>query len=133
MDVMPHPTTVGKYRLLHEIGKGSMGRVYLGHDALIERDVAVKIALPERLACPRTGEDYERLFFREARTAGRLTHEDIAAVFDAGIDHGLPYIVLEYVAGGRDPRRFLCARQAIADRGGHQGHTQVRHGARLRP
>jgi serine/threonine protein kinase len=52
MDVMPHPTTVGKYRLLHEIGKGSMGRVYLGHDALIERDVAVKIALPERLACP---------------------------------------------------------------------------------
>ncbi len=101
MDVMPHPTTVGKYRLLHEIGKGSMGRVYLGHDALIERDVAVKIALSERLACPRTGEHYERLFFREARTAGRLMHQDIAAVFDAGIDHGLPYIVLEYVAGGR--------------------------------
>ncbi len=101
MEAMPSPTTVGKYRLLREIGKGSTGRVFLGHDVLIERDVAVKIALAERLACPRTRGDYETLFFREARTAGMLMHEGIAAVFDAGIDHGLPYIVLEYIAGGR--------------------------------
>ncbi len=101
MQGMPPPATVGKYRLLREIGKGSMGRIYLGHDVLIERDVAVKIALAERLACPRTKEHYEKLFFREARIAGMLMHQGIAVVLDAGIDHGLPYIVLEYIADAR--------------------------------
>jgi serine/threonine protein kinase len=116
---MPRPTTVGKYHLIHEIGKGSMGRVYHGRDSLIQREVAVKIAHLERLACPRTGDHYERLFFREARTAGLLMHQDIAAVFDAGIDQGLPYIVLEYVAGGRTladfctPDRLLPVAEAI--------------------
>jgi serine/threonine protein kinase len=94
----------GRYRLERPLGHGGMGTVYLAHDLELDRPVAVKL-LAERLA----GDDaFRRRFLREARVAARLSHPNVVAVYDAGeTEEGLPYIVMEYVAGatleGRGP------------------------------
>ena len=72
-----------------------MGVVYKAHDALMERDVAIKVMSDLMLAVP----EIRQRFFREARTAGRLSHENITVVYDVGEDEGRPYIVMEYLTG----------------------------------
>ncbi|MGE0384562.1 MAG: serine/threonine-protein kinase [Gammaproteobacteria bacterium] len=93
--------TLGKYQVIKEIGRGSMGTVYLGHDPFIDRPVAIKVAPqlpPELNADP---DMYRRIFFNEAHTAGLLKHPNITAIFDAGSEGSTYYIVMEYVHGGR--------------------------------
>ena len=70
-------TTLGKYDVVREIGRGSMGVVYLGHDPFTGRDVAIKVALPESLQDKRGGARYRKLFFNEAKVAGKLRHPNI--------------------------------------------------------
>ncbi|ROR29064.1 serine/threonine-protein kinase [Inmirania thermothiophila] len=96
-----HPRRLGKYEILRPIARGSMGLVYLGHDSFLERQVAVKVAHREILRDPDRGRVYQRMFFNEAQTAGRLSHPNILAVYDAGIEDETLYIVMEYVEGGR--------------------------------
>lgn len=89
---------VGPYRLLHEIGRGGMGSVWLAEraDGIYERQVALK--LPRLVRGPRLA---ERMAL-ERRIGARLEHPNIARLYDAGIDAiGRPYLVLEYVAGER--------------------------------
>ena len=91
--------SLGRYRLEREIGRGSMGAVYLGHDPQIGRAVAIKtMALSREFAGSELVEARER-FFREAEMAGRLRHPDIVAIFDASEDQGLAFIAMEYVDG----------------------------------
>ena len=71
------PTRLGKYEVLHEVGRGSMGTVYLGHDPYIDRQVAIKVAHAEQLSDEESGDRYKKMFFNEAHTAGRLTHPNI--------------------------------------------------------
>ena len=78
-------TTLGKYDVFHEIGRGSMGVVYLGHDPFSGRDVAIKVAIPESLQDQSGGARYRKLFFNEAKVAGKLRHANIVAVYDAGV------------------------------------------------
>lgn len=92
---------LGKYEVVEEISRGSMGIVYLGHDPFVDRPVALKVALSEELADEESGERYRRMFFNEAHTAGRLTHPNIVGIYDAGVDEDTCYIVMEYVPGGR--------------------------------
>lgn len=95
----PDRTTLGRYRLERELGRGSMGTVYLGHDPQIGRAVAIKtMALSREFEGHELAEARAR-FFREAEMAGRLRHPDIVAIFDAGEEGGLAFIAMEYVTG----------------------------------
>lgn len=93
--------TLGKFDVIREIGRGAMGTVYLGHDPFAERDVAIKVAHAEHLNDPRQGARYRKMFFNEAKVAGRLQHPNIVEVFDAGVSGEVCFIVMEYVPGGR--------------------------------
>jgi serine/threonine-protein kinase len=94
-----HPATLGRYRIEAQIGRGSMGAVYLGHDPQIGRQVAIKtLALSREFSGDKLTEARER-FFREAETAGRLQHPDIVTIFDAGEAHELAYIAMEFIRG----------------------------------
>ena len=91
--------TLGRYELERELGKGAMGTVYLGRDPNINRVVAIKaIPLAEEFEEDDLQEARAR-FFREAEMAGRLNHPAIVTVYDAGEDHGLAYIAMEYLRG----------------------------------
>lgn len=94
------PSKLGKYEVLEEISRGSMGTVYLGHDPYIDRSVAIKVAHAEQLKDEESGSQYRKMFFNEAHTAGLLTHPNIIGIYDAGVDGESCYIVMEYVEGG---------------------------------
>ncbi|MGQ0658377.1 MAG: protein kinase domain-containing protein [Chromatiales bacterium] len=91
---------VGKYAIIREINRGSMGTVYLGHDPFADRRVAIKIAHVEQLKDEESGAQFRKMFFNEAHTAGLLTHPNIVSIHDAGVDGQHCYIVMEYVEGG---------------------------------
>jgi eukaryotic-like serine/threonine-protein kinase len=90
---------LGRYQLEKELGKGAMGVVYLGKDPKIGRVVAIKtLALSEEFEGDELIDARER-FFREAETAGRLQHQNIVTIFDAGEEHDLAYIAMEFLKG----------------------------------
>jgi len=92
-------STLGRYRIERELGRGAMGAVYLGLDPQIGRQVAIKtMALGREFAGTELVEARTR-FFREAEMAGRLQHPDIVTIFDAGEEDGLAYIAMEFVKG----------------------------------
>jgi serine/threonine-protein kinase len=128
------PENLGRYEVLRELGRGAMGVVYLGRDPRINRPVAIKaIPLADEFDVDYLEEARER-FFREAETAGRLTHPNIVTIFDVGEDGELAYIAMEYLQGRHlsdhaEPERLLnvpvalelCARTAEAL---HYAHGQ---------
>ncbi len=90
---------LGRYQVEKELGKGAMGVVYLGKDPKIGRVVAIKtMALSQEFAGEDLVDARER-FFREAETAGRLQHQNIVTIFDAGEEHDLAYIAMEFLKG----------------------------------
>jgi eukaryotic-like serine/threonine-protein kinase len=100
------PTSLGKFQVVSEIARSGMGIVYRGYDPLIDRPVALKVALADALNDPESGPRYRKMFFNEARTAGQLRHPNILEVFDAGVDGDTCYIVMEYINGGQTLRQF---------------------------
>ena len=91
--------TLGKYELVREIGRGSMGTVYFARDPFSLREVAVKIADVDPKSNLRIARRRRKLFFTEAKAAGKLRHPNIIATIDAGIEDSLRYIAMEYVPG----------------------------------
>ena len=90
---------LGRYQLEKELGKGAMGVVYLGKDPKIGRVVAIKtMALGQEFSGDELVDARQR-FFREAETAGRLQHQNIVTIFDAGEEHDLAYIAMEFLKG----------------------------------
>ncbi len=90
---------LGRYQVEKELGKGAMGVVYQGRDPKIQRVVAIKtMALSQEFEADELAEVKER-FFREAETAGRLSHPNIVTIFDAGEEHDLCYIAMELLKG----------------------------------
>jgi len=90
---------LGRYQVEKEIGKGAMGVVYLGRDPKINRVVAIKtMALSEEFEADELDEVKAR-FFREAETAGRLSHPNIVTIYDAGEEQDLAYIAMEFLTG----------------------------------
>ncbi|MEV8636969.1 serine/threonine-protein kinase [Streptosporangium sp. NPDC051023] len=110
----PHSERVvaGRYRLLRELGRGGMGVVWEGYDTLLDRPVAVKeVLLPPNLA-PAEHERQLARTSREARTAARLNHHNIVAVYDVAEQDGRPWIIMELVrARGLDEVGLLPVRQ----------------------
>jgi len=97
---------LGRYQVEKELGKGAMGVVYLGRDPKIGRVVAIKtLALSQEFEADELAEVKER-FFREAETAGRLSHPNIVTIYDAGEEHDLCYIAMELLKG-RDLVPFI--------------------------
>jgi len=90
---------LGRYEIEKELGKGAMGVVYFGKDPKIGRTVAIKtMALAEEFEVDELNDVKER-FFREAETAGRLNHPNIVSIYDAGEEHDLAYIAMEFLKG----------------------------------
>ncbi len=91
---------MGRYEMLAEIGRGTMGVVYKARDPKIDRVVAVKTILLSDFD-PNDDREYRERFYQEARAAGRLSHPGIVTIFDVGTnpENNNPYIVMEYVAG----------------------------------
>ncbi len=85
----------GRYEVVSEIGRGSMGVVYQAHDPQIGRQVALKVLREDRLS----SEDYIKRFLNEATAVGRLSHRSIVTVYDIGQDHGTIYIAMELLEG----------------------------------
>ena len=85
----------GRYRLGPLLGRGGMAEVYEGHDERLDRAVAVKVLRPEMAADTGVRVRFEA----EARSAARLSHPNVVAVFDTGEDEGTPYLVMERLPG----------------------------------
>jgi eukaryotic-like serine/threonine-protein kinase len=86
---------LGHFRLIEQIGAGGMGVVYRARDERLQRDVAVKVLNPKT----RADHSASRRFRHEALILGRLNHPNVEAVYDFHSEHGLQYLVIEYVAG----------------------------------
>jgi hypothetical protein len=99
------PAELGRYRILGVLGRGGMGVVYNAHDPQIDRAVAIKTIALDGLS------EHERAMFEgrfrsEMRSAGRLQHQNIAALYDTGRDGDTAYIVMERVTGHDLKRRL---------------------------
>jgi serine/threonine protein kinase len=95
------PPQLGRFRLLQRLGEGAQATVWLAHDPLLDREVAVKLLKPQG---SETGAVDEWL--HEARAVSRLTHPNIVPVFEADTQGGRPYMVFEYVSGGTLSQRL---------------------------
>lgn len=84
----------GRYRLAEPLGRGGFSEVWQAQDDVLGRAVAIKL-----FTAPASQPDVVARFEREARTVAGLQHPNIVAVFDAGIDDGVPYVVMERLAG----------------------------------
>jgi len=93
------PARLGRYEVLDEIGKGAMGVVYRARDPVINRDVALKVIPLTAEFEGRELEEARAKFFREAETAGRLSHPNIVTIYDAGEHDGTAYIAMELLRG----------------------------------
>jgi hypothetical protein len=90
------PARIGKYEIVKALGRGGMGAVYQAFDPFLERQVALKVMLPETAGDP----EQKQRFEREARAVARLSHPGIVTVFDLGYHtDGSPYIVMELLKG----------------------------------
>ena len=112
------PQHLGRYVVEKRIGRGAMGAVYLAKDPRINRPIALKAIPIEKEFEDEELKEARLRFYREAESAGRLTHPNIITVFDAGEDKGLAYIAMEYVPGiplrsFTDPKKLLAPKRAL--------------------
>ncbi|HEX6345737.1 serine/threonine-protein kinase [Umezawaea sp.] len=113
----------GRYALREEIGSGGMGVVWLAHDGLLHREVAVKqLKLPD--LAPAASEVARTRAMREARIAARLQHPNAIVVYDVVVEDDLPWIVMEYL-----PSRSLAA--LVEERGPLNPAEAARIGERI--
>lgn len=94
------PGKYGRYIVRCVLGEGSMGRVYLADDPVLQRKVALKVIKLEQPHLTQTDQSqYLKRFFFEARASAKLDHPSIVTVYDAGEEKGLPWIAFQYIDG----------------------------------
>jgi tetratricopeptide (TPR) repeat protein len=118
-------TSIGRYRLMEELGRGGMGVVYHAFDPQLGREVALKVLLDQGFA---SAEARER-FMREAHVAARLSHPNIIPVFDTGEHEGKVYLAMQFIEGAALDRAKLGPREAVsavrdAARAVHAAHEE---------
>ncbi len=89
-------SSLGRYRVVEQIGQGGMATVFRAHDPTLDREVAIKVLPSYHMEDP----TFADRFAQEAQTAARLRHDNILQIFDFGEDKGFTYIVTELVTGG---------------------------------
>jgi eukaryotic-like serine/threonine-protein kinase len=109
MSFEPGELIGGRYELGRQLGAGGMARVYLGHDRLLDREVAVKVLAEPYASDP----NFVERFRREASAAAGLNHPNIVAVYDRGEADGSYYIVMEYLSGP-DLKQVIRSRAPLA-------------------
>jgi eukaryotic-like serine/threonine-protein kinase len=125
----------GRYVLAECLGSGGMAEVYLAHDEVLARDVALKVLRSQYVR----DEEFAERFRREARSAASLSHPNIVRVYDRGeTEDGTCYIAMEYVSGGTlkkrieekgpfEPRKAAAVAAQIADALGEAHEHGVIH------
>lgn len=109
----------GRYRLVSRLGHGGMGTVWLAHDEIVDRDVAVKEPrVPEHLSAHERDTVHRRMR-REATSAARIDHPSVVTMYDVVVEDDKPWIVMELVRG-----------QSLADRL-QEGTLDPREAARI--
>jgi len=87
---------LGQYVLLEQLGEGGMAKVYNALDERVEKNVAIKVILPNKLS----SQVFLQQFDREAKALANLTHTNIVKVLNYGTDEGQPYLVMDFIQGG---------------------------------
>ena len=100
---------IGRYEIAAELGRGAMGVVYRARDPRIGREVAIKTIKPADQADADETEGLRERLFREAQSAGRLSHPGIVTIFDVDEQDGLVYIAMELVEGQTLDRHAAAA------------------------
>jgi len=121
----PHPPrpvgpdflVAGRYRLRSMIGGGGMGAVWLAHDQLLDREIAVKQVISTAGMTESTADEMRQRALREGRIAARLSHRNAIAMHDVALESGEPWLVMEYL-----PSHSLAQ---ILDRNGPIPTTQA--------
>ena len=98
----------GRYKVIANIGSGGMANVFLAHDLILDRDVAIKILRFDF----QNDQTAIRRFQREALAATELVHPNIVGVYDVDEESGMQYLVMEYVKG-MDLKRYIQTRSPI--------------------
>ena len=101
------PAQIDKYEVIRLLGRGGMGTVYLARDPQLDRPVAIKV-----LRDPLFDEELLQRFFREARAAANLRHDNIITIYDVGHHDRQPFMAMEYV-DGRTLSDVIRAREAL--------------------
>lgn len=96
------PKTIGRYDVIQKLGEGSMASVFLAQDALIKRQVAIKVMSPD-LADP----SFVERFKYEAELIATLEHPYVVPVYDFGTEKNQMYIVMRYMSGGTLKERLV--------------------------
>ncbi|MEO3870088.1 serine/threonine-protein kinase [Nonomuraea sp. B12E4] len=95
----PEERIAGRYRVLAALGHGGMGTIWLAHDDLLDREVAIKeVRLPESLSAAERAEALQRSM-REAMAAAQVRHPNIITIHDVLAHNGMPWIVMELLKG----------------------------------
>jgi serine/threonine-protein kinase len=89
--------TLGRYRILGELGRGAMGVVYKAEDPMLNRTVAIKTI--NMVADPQERAEYEKRFYQEAKAAGGLSHPNVVTIYDIGQAGDVVYMAMEFVEG----------------------------------
>jgi len=105
------PSHIGRYRITHRIGKGTMGQVFAALDESLGRDVAIKVMMADLQDDP----EIRQRFYREAKVTGQLAHSNIVTVFDLGESNGHPYLVMERLNGSTLAEYLRTANAATID------------------
>ncbi len=100
------PNKIGKYEVVEEVGRGSMGTVYSAHDPFSNRLVAIKVAHQHFVDESESGQRFRKLFFNEAHAAGLLDHPNIMHIFDADMEGETCYLVMDYVEDAKTLQEF---------------------------
>lgn len=124
----------GRYKIKELIGGGGMSNVYLAHDMILDRDIAIKILRYDFS----NEEELRRRFQREALSTTSLAHPNIVNIFDVGEDGSVHYLVMEYVPGNTlkeyiiehspvSPERAVEIMKQLSSALAHAHHNQIVH------
>lgn len=106
----PDYLMAGRYRLRSKLGGGGMGAVWLAHDTLLDREVAVKQVTSTTGMDEADAREIRGRVLREGRNAAQLSHDHAIAMYDVAVESGEPWLVMEYL-----PSRSLAEAMSFVD------------------